>query len=56
MSDVKIQVVTVTTDQVDRRLPPGEFLVEVLPNGDLHIAYRENTWDTWPAGTWVTPD
>lgn len=52
----KVRVTTVPAQWVDRRFPAGEIMVEVLTNGDVHIAYREHEWDTWPAGAWVTPD
>jgi hypothetical protein len=51
-----VRVTTVQTALVDSRLPDGELLVEVLPNGEVHIAYREDSWQSWPPGTWVLPD
>jgi len=54
-NDTRVRVTVVPSEQVDRRLPPGWVLVEALPNGEVHLAYRENEWDSWPAGVWAQP-
>ena len=30
----------------------NQLLIEVLTDGQFHIAERENSWDTWNAGQW----
>jgi len=40
---------------IDRRLPEGgQLMIEVYPDGGLHVAYRDHSWETWPYGLWET--
>lgn len=43
-----------STAAVDDRLPDGQLLIEVYPDGGIHVAYRRWSWDTWPYGLWQT--
>lgn len=38
---------------IDSRLPEGEILLEVFANGQCHLAFREDRWDTWPVGVFI---
>ena len=29
-----------------------QVLLEVLPNGEVHLASRDNEWNSWSAGVW----
>jgi len=46
------RVTAVNTQDIDGRLPEGQILVEIWDDGEIHMAYRENTWDSWPLGMW----
>ena len=46
------RVVVIKSDEIDHRLPEGEFLVHVLPSGEVHLAFRKERWETWPLGAW----
>jgi len=43
----------VDTDLVDKRLPVGEILVEVWEDGQVHLAFREESHHGWPSGAWT---
>ena len=45
-----------STSEVDHRLPEGQLLIEVFPDGEIHLAYRRWSWDTWPYGLWQLPE
>ena len=34
-------------------LEDKQVLVEVFPDGQMHIAFRENPWETWSPGAWA---
>ncbi len=46
------KVGVVDTKEIDERLPDGMLLIEVYPDGQVHVAYRLKEWDTWSPGTW----
>jgi len=48
-------VVTVIKDirDIDESLPVGQLLIEVFPDGQVHVAYREHRWDMWSRGVWT---
>ena len=38
---------------IDARLPDGEILVEVWADGQVHLAFREQSHHGWPKGAWT---
>jgi len=47
-----VKVAVAKSEDIDERLPEGEFLVEVLPNGEVHLAFRGDRYERWGMGTW----
>jgi len=43
----------VDTELIDKRLPVGEILVEVWEDGQVHLAFREESHHGWPKGAWT---
>lgn len=37
---------------ISNSFPRGELLVEMYPDGQLHVAFREWSWDRWNPGSW----
>lgn len=50
----RVSAVVVQSESVDSRLPGGEILVQVLDDGQVHVAFREHPWQVWPVGAWAT--
>lgn len=46
------KVGVVDAKEIDQRLPDGMLLIEVYPDGQVHVAYRRWDWDTWSPGAW----
>lgn len=36
------------------RTAHGELLIEVFPNGEIHIAERQHPHNSWSVGYWTT--
>lgn len=37
---------------ISESFPTGELMVEVYPDGQLHVAFRKWSWESWNYGSW----